>query len=589
MYWKKGQRVLASIQQPVIDLIMSTDPEGLQAKVGPVLKTQSPKMRAYITELWVNTGSTFALDMQRRIERVSKKAEGADYWEDQFRLYSRERSIFVTGQVMDTQTRIINNVIDRTLERGRAEGMGVPEMQRLMRSEVTETLTEMNKYQAERIARTEVIGSSNKGSFDAARESGLATKKAWLTSGLEGIRQSHLDNEALGDVEMDYEYTGGIQYPADPEGEPEEIINCRCTVVYNVDEGMATEPAPEPAPEPEPMPQPEPEPAPRPAPEPIPEPPAPEPVPIGQPLAAPEEAVRFNPAATIKEARQWALDNLGMEYVNYGKEIDLKVANQLNESVWKAKKLIPNLKTKGIGSSTKMVKDLKAELMGVYRQSEQYYVYSERYGVEQAERQAKRYVDDRLRRHGFVGRGSKDHVAFSTPFDTWMMPAPRGQYGYINYEAKKYVGVFVNETYGKSASSLAQIVERNQASGWWSKGAPDFRHTVTHELGHEIDHILKVADMDEFKAIFNREHSQGIDYVTQRLSKYGATAAGRSSHRATEMIAEAWAEYITADRPRDLAKEIGDMIMKRIYNTYYSGTGIGYDAWWHNTIMEIGG
>jgi hypothetical protein len=66
-------------------------------------------------------------------------------------------------------------------------------------------------------------------------------KKAWLTSGLPGIRQSHLDYEALGDVEMEYDFAPGLQYPGDPEGEPEEIINCRCTVIYNVDEGMVVE------------------------------------------------------------------------------------------------------------------------------------------------------------------------------------------------------------------------------------------------------------------------------------------------------------------------------------------------------------
>ncbi len=32
-----------------------------------------------------------------------------------------------------------------------------------------------------------------------------------------------------------------------------------------------------------------------------------------------------------------------------------------------------------------------------------------------------------------------------------------------------------------------------------------------------------------------------------------------------EMIAEAWAEYITSKNPRELSKEIGDLILKK-YN-----------------------
>jgi hypothetical protein len=96
-------------------------------------------------------------------------------------------------------------------------------------------MTLINRYQAERIARTEVIGASNKGSFDAAERTGLVKTKEWATSGLPGIRQSHLDYEALGEMEMDYEYNTGLMYPGDPNGDPEEIINCRCTHIFNVD------------------------------------------------------------------------------------------------------------------------------------------------------------------------------------------------------------------------------------------------------------------------------------------------------------------------------------------------------------------
>ena len=60
-------------------------------------------------------------------------------------------------------------------------------------------------------------------------------KKGWLTSGLKGVRDSHLLYESQGFVSMDYEYAPGLKHPGDPNGAANEIINCRCTIIYNVD------------------------------------------------------------------------------------------------------------------------------------------------------------------------------------------------------------------------------------------------------------------------------------------------------------------------------------------------------------------
>jgi hypothetical protein len=264
-YWKLTKRVLAEMQQPVIEACTQVDPEDLKTRVRHLL--DDDKMKALIRKIWIDTGSTFAVDTARKLDKIPKKADPdtqIDYWEDYFRKYSNERSQFVTGQIMDTQTQIINNIIDRNLEEARQGGLGIPETQRYLRNDMQDVLTEMNKYQAERIARTEVIGSSNKGSFDAASKSGLDMKKIWLTSGLDGIRESHLrygaEDEATGGRAMDEEYASGLQYPSDPDADPEEIINCRCTVVYDVDEGLVQQPEVEPQPEPEPTPEPMPAP-----------------------------------------------------------------------------------------------------------------------------------------------------------------------------------------------------------------------------------------------------------------------------------------------------------------------------------------
>ena len=241
------------------------------------------------------------MDTQKRLDKIPQKADPqVDYWEDYFRKYTNERSQKITGQIMDTQTSIINNIIDRNMREAELGGLGIPETQRYLRNDMQDTLTEMNKYQAERIARTEVIGASNKGSFDSASNSGLEMKKIWLTSGLDGIRESHIhygaEDDRTGGRAMDEEYASGLQYPSDPNADPEEIINCRCTVIYDVDEGLVRRPEPEPQPQPEPEPTPEPQQA-----------------PSLEPVLEPLKIVDIEKITTYEDLHKFALEQHGID------------------------------------------------------------------------------------------------------------------------------------------------------------------------------------------------------------------------------------------------------------------------------------
>jgi hypothetical protein len=86
------------------------------------------------------------------------------------------------------------------------------------------------------IARTEIVGVSNGGSLQVARLSGVAKGKVWLTAG--GARHPRhelyddLDGQTVGLSEQFNVGGSPLDYPGDPFGPPEEVINCRCTVAY---------------------------------------------------------------------------------------------------------------------------------------------------------------------------------------------------------------------------------------------------------------------------------------------------------------------------------------------------------------------
>jgi hypothetical protein len=72
----------------------------------------------------------------------------------------------------------------------------------------------------------------------AAESTGYQYKKFWSTSGLPGIRPTHIDaenysNEVNG-LMPNQVFPNGLLYPGDHSGPPEEVINCRCVVLHEI-------------------------------------------------------------------------------------------------------------------------------------------------------------------------------------------------------------------------------------------------------------------------------------------------------------------------------------------------------------------
>ena len=93
------------------------------------------------------------------------------------------------------------------------------------------------------IARTEVIGASNRGSWDTARMLGKdAPFKEWTATFDERTRQTHRDADNAyreggrpGPIPVDEAFLVGgysLMYPADPAGPIGEVASCRCALTY---------------------------------------------------------------------------------------------------------------------------------------------------------------------------------------------------------------------------------------------------------------------------------------------------------------------------------------------------------------------
>jgi len=90
------------------------------------------------------------------------------------------------------------------------------------------------KSRAKTIARTEIVSANNKASVEAIRQAGGKWKKVWLTALDERTREWHAEADGQKvDLDQPFIVNGeALDYPGDPNGSPENIINCRCTVIY---------------------------------------------------------------------------------------------------------------------------------------------------------------------------------------------------------------------------------------------------------------------------------------------------------------------------------------------------------------------
>ncbi len=78
-------------------------------------------------------------------------------------------------------------------------------------------------FKAMRVARTEVCKASNFANLEAAKQSGVAKTKTWLTSRDDRVRDEHeaMDGET---VKLNATFSNGLQHPSEPM--------CRCVLIF---------------------------------------------------------------------------------------------------------------------------------------------------------------------------------------------------------------------------------------------------------------------------------------------------------------------------------------------------------------------
>lgn len=129
----------------------------------------------------------------------------------------------------------VNKTTATRLRDSLAEGDLAGETVAELSARVRDVMNVASTSRARMIARTEVASAHNVGQLAAARQSGVVAAKEWLAVGDHRTRASHLDVDGtvLG---IDALFTVGgdeLEGPGDVAGSAEEVVNCRCVLLYH--------------------------------------------------------------------------------------------------------------------------------------------------------------------------------------------------------------------------------------------------------------------------------------------------------------------------------------------------------------------
>lgn len=127
----------------------------------------------------------------------------------------------------------IDDTVEKQLRESLVEGLRAGEGVSQLAKRITEVM-DASRSRAATIARTETGNAFSSGRVEGMRQAGIS-KQEWLTARDSIVRDSH--QELDGQVRaLDEAFDNGLRYPCDSSGAPEEVINCRCTVVPVVGE-----------------------------------------------------------------------------------------------------------------------------------------------------------------------------------------------------------------------------------------------------------------------------------------------------------------------------------------------------------------
>lgn len=227
---KKVYDALMDQLQEALKVIGEGSLENLPEKIKQVVSDKMIKKVFY--NLYADVGWEFY-----RAFKVKKDAERS-LWDEWIKeIIEQETGMRIT-LITDYSREILMATAKSVLQMGQDQGLGIMEMERLMRETLSTDYKQMSRMRALRIVQTETMTASNFATLRAGQNAGIKMRKVWMTApwGVARKERHNLYPELQEQRPMDGQpFRFGMyamQYPGDPSGGPENTINCRCCLSW---------------------------------------------------------------------------------------------------------------------------------------------------------------------------------------------------------------------------------------------------------------------------------------------------------------------------------------------------------------------
>jgi hypothetical protein len=201
-------------------------------------------IQAAYERVYTTTGVAFAKMQKAELKRAAGKLETKrNDWDDESVWFTQMMEYVRTkcGNRISETTRTlyadIQNAARRSVQMGANEGWGA----RKVADDIIARQGEIEKWKALRIARTETMSASNAGAMQGASDTEIPNYKIWISSNDGRTRGSnpgdefdHITMDGVEVLEHEYFEVNGdkLMHPGDPNGQPGNVINCRCAVGF---------------------------------------------------------------------------------------------------------------------------------------------------------------------------------------------------------------------------------------------------------------------------------------------------------------------------------------------------------------------
>ena len=195
-------------------------------------------------EMYQITGVAFAKTAVATLQKsanITLKAADPEILESEWLRFManfvRERCAVKIQSVTRNIFEDIENITKAVVLEGAPQGWGPAKVA----DEIFNRVGQRDHWRAMRIARTEVVGASNAGSYQGAGSFGIKLKKIWLVNMDGNTRDDHADMNTAPHIPYSDHWQVGddkMLYPGDPSASAENVINCRCAITYEPEENI---------------------------------------------------------------------------------------------------------------------------------------------------------------------------------------------------------------------------------------------------------------------------------------------------------------------------------------------------------------